>query len=257
MAVNYSKKKMIVADVDGTMTKSKQPMDEEMSEILNQLLASREFAVIGGGKYKQFQDQFASRLKADPKRLLHLHLFPTCGACYYRFQEGEWKQVYAENLSADEKKRIYNAFDKTLKETGFKKAEPIYGELLEDRGTSIAFSALGQEAPISAKESWDPDQKKRLALKVVLEKYIPDFEILLVGMTTIDILRKGIDKAYGIRKMQKHLGYKIEEMLFIGDALYEGGNDETAKKTGIECVQVSGPEETKKILQEIIQTPLR
>lgn len=257
MTTDYSKKRIIVADLDGTLTESKQPMDSEMSSILNDLLGVREFAVIGGGKYKQFREQFASHLMQDPERLSHLYLFPTCGACFYRFQGGEWKLVYAENFSEDEKKKIYAAFDKALADTGFTKPEKMYGEMIEDRGTSVAFSALGQEAPVPLKAAWDPDQKKRRVIKAALEKYIPDFEILLGGMTTIDVLRKGIDKGYGIRKIEQHLGYKIEEMLFIGDALYEGGNDSTARSTGIECIQVSGPSDTKKILREFTASASR
>lgn len=252
--VDYSKKRLIIADMDGTLTESKAPMDEEMSSLLDQLLLQREFAVIGGGKYKQFQDQFVAKLIFNPSSLPHLYLFPTCGSTFYRFSDGggEWTQVYAENLTEDNKKKIGEAFERALAEWGYEKPEKTYGQIIEDRGTQVTFSALGQEAPIEFKTAWDPDQRKRLGIKAIMGKYIPEFEIRVGGTTSIDVTRKGIDKAYGIGKMRQHLGYSTGQMLFIGDALFEGGNDAPAKTTGVDCLQVSGPSDTKKILREII-----
>jgi hypothetical protein len=41
-------------------------------------------------------------------------------------------------------------------------------------------------------------------------------------------------------------------MLYIGDALFPGGNDEVVKETGIETRQTSGPEETARIIRELL-----
>jgi hypothetical protein len=41
-------------------------------------------------------------------------------------------------------------------------------------------------------------------------------------------------------------------MIFIGDALFEGGNDHPARKTGVVCIQVKDPEETKRVIEAII-----
>ena len=72
------------------------------------------------------------------------------------------------------------------------------------------------------------------------------------GTTSIDITKTGIDKAYGINKLKEILNINISEMLFIGDALFEGGNDFPARKTGIDCIQVRDPEETKRIIETVI-----
>jgi hypothetical protein len=86
----------------------------------------------------------------------------------------------------------------------------------------------------------------------MLQKRLPALEVHSAGFTSIDVTKKGIDKAYGIRKIEKILRIPVKNMVFIGDALYPGGNDYAAKKTGIQCLAVKGPEDTKKIIRELI-----
>ncbi len=119
------------------------------------------------------------------------------------------------------------------------------GKIIEDRAGQITFSALGQKAPLEGKREWNKTSDQRQEIRAALDRFLPEFEIRLGGLTSIDITRKGIDKAYGIRQIMKHLCAKREDVLFIGDALYEGGNDFPVKKTRIETLQISGPTETK------------
>jgi hypothetical protein len=41
-------------------------------------------------------------------------------------------------------------------------------------------------------------------------------------------------------------------MIYIGDALFAGGNDYPARKTGVVCIQVRDPDETKRVIEAII-----
>lgn len=255
MDANFKTAKLVVADLDGTLSKSKAPMDDEMSELIRELLKYKPLAVISGGSYKQFQDQFITNLSKNSSDLSNLYIFPTCATSMYVMNGGRWDKVYGESLSENIKKEIFAAFEKGLDEYGFKKPDELYGEMIEDRGTQITFSAFGQQAPLELKKTWDPEGKKRLSIIEHLVKYLPkETQAKVGGTTSIDITLKGIDKAYGIKKIQEHLGYTIEEMLFLGDALFEGGNDYPVKATGVRSIQVSGPEESKKIIKQIIQS---
>jgi HAD superfamily hydrolase (TIGR01484 family) len=264
MKINYNNKKIVIADLDGTLAPSKGKIDNEMSDLILELLNYKHFAVISGGAYKQFEKEFISGLKIRRKQrsIERLYLMPTCATSFYKFgfdkarKIRKWIKIYEENLTVHEKNKILHAFETALKNAGYSMPEKKYGKIIEDRGTQITFSGLGQNAPLKLKSKWDPDLKKRKKIKQELKKIIPEFEIRLGGTTSIDITRKGIDKAYGIRKLSKYLKFKLNEMLFIGDALFNDGNDYPVKKTGVDCIAVSGPQDTKKVLRKIINSSI-
>ena len=242
-------KKLIVFDLDGTLAESKSPVDAEMAALLRDLLSIVKVAVISGGNWPQFEQQLTSGLPHDAD-LLNLSLLPTCGTKFYRFDQG-WKQLYSEDFTAGEKEMVVRALRRAGEDSGFG-AQRIWGEQIEDRGSQLTFSALGQQAPLDVKKTWDADFSKRRAMKMVLDKLIPEFSIRLGGTTSVDITRLGIDKAYGIRKLRDILGVSIGEMIFIGDALFPGGNDYPAKEAGVATIQVKDPNETKRVVEAII-----
>lgn len=256
---SLKEKELIVFDMDGTLTPSKSAVDKEMAKLLLSLLEKKRVAVIGGGKYSLFREQLLDRLPKRDKRLAKLSLFPTTSNAFYRYQNG-WKNVYNLTMAKKEKINIKKQLNEVLKEVKYVAPKKIYGVTLEDRGTQMSFSPLGQDIAavlgakgIRLKEEW---KKKNNALRFkiakLLGKRLPHLEVHVGGITTIDITRKGIDKAYGVRQIEKYLHVPIKKMVFIGDALYPGGNDYAAKKTGIYCVSVKGPEDTKKIIKDLL-----
>ena len=247
---NIKNKKLIVFDLDGTLAESKKEIDQEMVLLLTKLLEKKKIAVIGGGKYELFQSQLLARLKVPEPLLKKLFLFPTSATVFYRYYKKSWRQVYCHELSIKDRQRIVKAIKETLEEIRYKRPLKTYGELIEDRGTQVTFSALGQEASVRLKEKWKKENSVlRLKMLKVLQKKISDMEVRAGGSTSIDVTRKGIDKAYGLNQIKKHLGTKFSEMLFVGDALFPGGNDYAALKIGVECVAVKGPKETKRIIK--------
>ncbi|GBD34148.1 Glycerol-3-phosphate cytidylyltransferase [bacterium HR34] len=241
-------KKVIIFDLDGTLTESKSYLDTEMASLLCELLERRIVAIIGGGNYNQFKEQLLKKLNCASKNLKNLFILPTSGSKMYKFSNGKWKIVYKKVLTSEEKSYIISALKKALEEVGYKKPKKTYGKLIEDRESQITFSALGQKAPLWAKEEWHKEHDIRPKLKSVLEKYLPDFEIRIGGLTSIDITKKGIDKAYGIEQISKILSIPVKDMVYIGDALFEGGNDSAVFKTKIDTVQILGPDEVKCLL---------
>jgi HAD superfamily hydrolase (TIGR01484 family) len=242
-------KRLIVFDLDGTLAPSKSPPDAVIALLLHDLLGIVKVAVISGGSWPQFEKQLLAKLPSD-QRLANLYLLPTCGTQFYR-HEHEWVRIYSEDLGADEKRKILSSLQRALDLTGFA-PERVWGEVIEDRGSQITLSALGQRAPLKEKERWDPDFSKRKEIAAVLDTLIPEFSVRLGGATSIDVTKPGIDKAYGIRKLRDLLGIPMSEMIFIGDALFEGGNDYPAEQAGVDCIPVRGPDETKLVIETII-----
>lgn len=239
---------LIIFDLDGTLVPSKSQMEPDMAKLLEKLLEKKDVVVISGGSWAQFEKQFLASLNLSLEKMSRLFIAPTSGASFYRFENGEWRAVYTESLSESEKNKIKKAFEYALPKGGYRYPEHSYGEVIEDRGTQISFSALGQQAPLELKSKWDPDKSKRKKIITYLLEKLTDFEVHIGGTTTIDITHKGIDKAYGIRRISRELNISIDKMLFVGDALFEGGNDEAVKKTGIRCRKVNNPEETKIVI---------
>jgi hypothetical protein len=138
------------------------------------------------------------------------------------------------------------------KAAGVRAALQPGGRSFENRGSQITFSALGQQAPLAEKEKWDPDFAKRKRMQALLQSYIPEFSVRLGGTTSIDINKPGIDKAYGIRKLRDLLGIQIEEMIFVGDAIFPGGNDYPPKEIGVDSICVRDTHECKRVIESII-----
>ncbi len=242
-------KKIIVFDLDGTITPSKSPMDAEMASLFSRILDRMMIAVITGGGFERFEAQFQA-LDCTPEQRRRLFFFPTTGTRFYKFTD-EWGLVYADEMSIEERKKIKDAFEQAYKDIDYQHPEKVYGEIVEDRGTQVTFSACGQDAPLEVKMAFkEAHDDRRLALADAVRKYLPDFEVKVPGVTSIDVTRKGIDKGYGIRKIEEHLGISVSEMVFVGDALYEGGNDHPVIRTGIDTVAVKDPEETKAVLKQ-------
>jgi len=242
-------KKLIVFDLDGTLAASKSALGADMSALLHDLLAIIKVAVISGGDWLQFEQQLLSNLPQD-ERLVNLSILPTCGTKFFQYSSG-WKELYSEDFTAKEKEQITSSLQKASGEAGFK-VERVWGEVIEDRGSQITFSALGQQAPLAEKVKWDPDFAKRKKIKAILDPLIPGFSVRLGGATSIDVTKPGIDKAYGIRKLRDLLGISLQEMIYIGDALFPGGNDYPAEQAGVVSIPVRGPDDTKRVIETII-----
>ncbi|BCA62518.1 haloacid dehalogenase [Sphingomonas sp. HMP9] len=242
-------KELVAFDLDGTLAESKQPLQEPMGEALANLLDVAHVAVISGGDWPQFEKQVASRLPERADRT-KLWLMPTTGTKLYRFDDA-WRAVYAELFEDEEKQKILTAFDESLEATGFV-PEQTWGERIEDRGSQITFSALGQEAPIDAKHSWDPDFAKRKVIQADLRKRLPGLSINMGGATSIDITREGVDKAYGLKKLNEASGIALDKMMFIGDAIFPGGNDYPAEQLGLDVVKVKNVDGTLAAIAGIV-----
>ncbi|MGA2890720.1 MAG: HAD-IIB family hydrolase [Terracidiphilus sp.] len=242
-------KKLIVFDLDGTLAASKSSLDAEMASLLHDLLGVAKVAIISGGAWLQFEKQVLANLPKDDL-LAKLSILPTCGTQFFQFM-GQWKKLYAEDFTAVEKAKIVSSLSRAVDTAGFA-VEKTWGETIEDRGSQITYSSLGQQAPLEEKVKWDADFAKRKKIKTFLDTLIPEFSVRLGGATSIDVTKPGIDKAYGIKKLRDILHISTQEMIYVGDALFPGGNDYPAEQAGVISIPVKGPTETKRVIEAII-----
>lgn len=246
-------KKLIIFDLDGTLAESKQSLDEDMKSLLARLLKEIKVAVISGGNWQQFERQLIASLPQQLNLFTNLFLLPTCGTKYYKYNTefANWRKVYSEDFTIAEKQTIIEALNKAMVVSGMR-PKCQWGEIVEDRGSQITFSALGQDAPVEEKKKWDADFSKRKKIVQIVDSFIPEFSVRMGGATSIDITKPGIDKAYGIKKLKELLGIEIADMLFVGDALFPGGNDYPAKEIGCDCIHIRDHNETKRVIETML-----
>lgn len=248
-------KKVIAFDVDDTLVKSKNPLTDEMRDLLARLLEKYEVAIISGSRYEIFQTNIIQPLApVAGDNLKRMHILPTCGTRYYTFSGDvkNWNLEYAEDFTEEQKAEIVEACERRAREFGLWPESP-YGEVIEDRLSQIAMSMLGQQAPAEEKYEWfnkHKDEAYKLTDKIAHD--LPNYEVRYGGTTTIDVTAKGIDKAYGMQKLLDALKIEKSEALFIGDRLEEGGNDYPVKAMGIDTIDVDGWETTPHVVRGIL-----
>ena len=122
--MNLKSKKLIIFDLDGTLTESKADLSPKTGKLLSHLLQKKAVTIIGGARYAQFQKQFLGKFKAPKNELKNLFLFPTNSALFYRFSKNKWRKIYAHNLTRKEKAKILNAFERAYEENNYQ--NPYY-----------------------------------------------------------------------------------------------------------------------------------
>lgn len=250
-------KKILAFDSDDTIVVSKMPATDRMAGLLAELLQWYDLCIISGTGfesviYPNTVSKIEEKIKDIPGAdLSRLHIMPTCGTRYYRYENDAWQLQYQEDLTEEQKTRIFAAIETSAKKLDMWEADPA-GEIIEDRLSQITYSALGQFATPEAKYAWaEANKEKRKLLNDAVKARIPEFEVRTAGTTSLDITKPGIDKAHGMRKLMEATGVQKEEILFFGDKLEEGGNDFPVCAMGVDCIAVERWEDTAYALEGI------
>lgn len=243
--------KIIVFDMDGTLTKSKSKADDEMISLLERLSNKYKVSVISGWNFSQFKLQFIDYL--DPKKVLlnNFYLFPTNGTKMFYYENNNFVEKYSEDFTKEEVLKIETVFNKAIIDLDLMPKKQ-YWPLLDNRWWQITYAAMWLDCPYEIKSVWDKDFKIRLRIREYIKDDLKDFSLWVAWTASIDITRKWIDKAYGIKKIIENLSIKKHEILFIWDALLKWWNDYPVKEFWVECVEVSSVEDTKKIIKTLI-----
>lgn len=242
----------IAFDLDETLTKSKQPLDKEMSTLLEELSKYLPIAVVSGATRERIGVQVVEKLATSTYS--KLTLCPTSGAALYMFSGKTWEAIYENNITGPEAKRIEQIILEIVSSSKLLPEDTvIWGPQIEFRGSQVTFSALGQNAPYEEKIHWDANKSKRLHLRELISAKLPDYDIAIGGTTSIDIVQKGINKAYGVTKFAEHIGIPIENILYVGDDLAPGGNDYVvAAKTKARTYPVTDPADTALLIKSLL-----
>lgn len=246
--------KCIVFDLDGTLISSRSMIEPMMVERLQRLLDVHDVAIVSGEAWALFQECLLSNVELTKKQASRLYLFPTNATSLYVNVDDKWLMIYAETLTADERSKIVAAIKQALNDAQFVNPKRTWGSQFDDRGTQVTFSALGQAAPISHKSTWDPTFEKRFNIVEKLLRSLPEYEIRVGGMTSIDVMKKGIDKLHAIEYVKKHLGIVEGEMIYVSDAQTTATTIDAIKKSGIKTIMVTDVSATASFIDGLLST---
>ena len=243
--------KAALFDLDETLSRTLQAPEPEMTARLLELHRHVPVAILTGRDFDHIQTDFLDSLASAPQ-VSGLYVLASGCSEGYGVQSGLWERLFFFELSGEEKAMIRVAVDASVAETNILQGLPCFGERYVDKGSMISFAMLGVPIPPEVKRSWDPGNAKRSVLWKSVCSKLPNFDVAMGGMTAIDITKKGINKAYGVRWLSEHLSIPVADMLYVGDALFPGGNDQVVTQTGIPTRATDGPEETLGILDELL-----
>ena len=250
-------KKVLAFDIDQTLNIAKTPIPDEIADLLTKCLQHFEICPISGQKFDQFLVQIVDRLVergVTDEALMHLHLFVAQGTQYYKYDGHEWKQVYNYPLIDSEVAKITETIEAAARELGYFEEDKLLpgDEIIENRLSQVTFSALGQKAGTEAKYAWDPDCAKREKIVARCREIAPEFDYEIGGTTSINAMRPGMNKEFGMTHLLEELSVSKEEVLYFGDMTQPGGNDYPVVQMGIPTITVRSHEDTAYALRGIL-----
>jgi HAD superfamily hydrolase (TIGR01484 family) len=248
-------KKALAFDLDKTLNDSKMPIPPEMAKIFAGILRHYPACVISGQKYEQFNVQVITPLMeagATEAELENLHLMVGQGTQYYTRKNGEWAQVYNNALTDEQVAEISAALEKAARELGYWVELTNGDEIIENRESMVAYSALGQKATLADKEAWDPDMAKRNKISARAAELAPNYTFEVGGTTTINAFMPGMNKVYGMTKLMEALNMTTADILYFGDMTQPGGNDYPVVEMGFEAITVEKWQDTAFCLRGIL-----
>ena len=183
-----SNAKVFGFDLDNTLASSKQPMKPAMIERFCALLDHTVVALISGGGMAVVTSQVLDVLTPNVRRG-NLHVMPTSGSRYYRWDGTQWALVYAHDLSEATVAAVSESLERHARELGLWEQQ-VWGPRIENRGSQITFSALGQFASVAAKQAWDRDNTKKQALVEAVKADLPHMRVAAADtLGAADLLR--------------------------------------------------------------------
>ncbi|MDR2268216.1 MAG: HAD-IIB family hydrolase [Holosporaceae bacterium] len=237
-------KVVFVADMDGTLTPARLPMTEEFAEFFENFLIGRTFYVVSGSDYKKIQEQVSDKILSQISGV-----FSSLGNEFY----ANGKLVYQNNFEPEAS--LLEKLENYRRNTAY--PFELFPNYIEIRVGMINFSVLGRDCPQEERARyslWDNQNREREKIAQDLAKYYPEYDILIGGNISIDIVPKGFGKDQVANYLREI--YRDEKIIFLGDRTRARGNDyDIAQRLlalgNAEIFAVDGPEAAMRILRSM------
>lgn len=234
-------KKYIFFDLDNTLTRSRSPITLQMTQLLFQLSKKHEVFIVSGADAKQIAMQVGPKLSGK-----YWSMGQNGNACIT--PEGE--VLWENKMNWLEKHEVFAYSYKLFSAKLFSHKDKH--DLLQDRGCQLSYSFIGHHEDVSKKEKFDPDHKKRESVLRRFPFKSKTVEVKIAGTTCLDFFIKGKNKGTNIAALCKKMGWKKSTCLYVGDALFKNGNDESVIGI-IPTEAVRDPSETEHVIRKLLK----
>lgn len=251
-------KRIILFDMDGTLTPPRKPMESDVLHALEKLNRETfEIGIVTGSDFDYLQEQ--CRLLFNSRICNQIHYLPCNGTKYYRL-DIQSAPVFTINMVQKIGSDRYSSLLKTTMrlQQEFIDQNPLLpytGNFFHYRGSMLNWCPIGRAAGSHERGIWEHVDRANQLRIPLLEKArieysksgLNDLTINLGGETSFDIYPVGWDKTYALKHFEDYHVY------FIGDRCKLNGNDyhiyENCKPYAWET---NGPEETIKIIEGLL-----
>ena len=249
---NVADKKVFIFDIDGTIADSYGSVHEENAKAISRILESGRLVAFATDRAKDLiEGKVINLLPKYEEYLEQIFMLPAGAAAMYYWDGDSWNELYAHRLDESVKSKAVFLHKEVLKEVDSEILEQYEPFILDKDSLMLSLSAMPDISDREYRLNWDVDRAKRKRIMEVLQKEFPELHINIGGSTTVNVANKGIDKAYGVNRLLKHLGLGKEDVLYFGDAMHKGGNDRPVKDAGVDVVHVKNPQDTLVYLESV------
>ena len=208
-------------DLDDTLTPSKSLIEDAHLPILKRLTEHADVIVVSGHGESDIRS----------------HLTEALHGCFYVLGQNGNRAVtkdgtvlWNNSLDQGQREAIFAFIVKARAHLNYTVTNE--NDIVEDRDSQIAFSLIGHHEDKAKKDAFDPKHEIRFKLLTDLAADVEalkhaNVEVRIGGTTNLDFFEYGKNKGYNVNAFVTQMGWDKTECLYIGDALFPGGNDET------------------------------
>ncbi|KAH8832391.1 phosphomannomutase [Flagelloscypha sp. PMI_526] len=242
-------KKLVLFDVDHTLTPARERASPEMFDTLRALRKKCIMGYVSGSDLSKQEDQLA----VDGRSVVEDfdYAFPENGLTAFKLGQPLPSASFIGYIGEERYKTLVNFILHYIADLDV----PIKrGTFVEFRNGMVNVTPLGRNATIQERkdfEQYDKEHNLRTTLVSVLKSKFADYGLSysIGGSISIDIFPTGWDKTYCLRHVEDE---NFEEIHFFGDRTYPGGNDyELYADPRTIGHTVKNPQETIKLLNEL------
>ena len=256
-------KKIVLFDMDGTLTPPRKKMDWDIIDQLCDLQrAGFEIGILTGSDMNYVEQQCDLIFDLSPVDPFEVHYLPCNGTKYYRLSNNGFNAIYEKNmrqeLQEDDWRRLMQLLTSLQSSiTRVHRNIPMTGNFISYRGSTVNWCPIGRAANEADRTEWvlwDRRQRIRENWLTIARQGLnnADLEHIIIklgGDTSFDIYPEGWDKTFAFSNFKDY-----DKIYFVGDRCGKHGNDHEAYLLAGELgYSTTGPKETIQIIKEIIK----